>query len=192
MTMTEKYRQRVGRCSTRFEFGAEELTYMFDSGGKAGSAVPYHKIPHRPAFREVRLWWLKYAALSYLVFCAIIVLYYQSAPDIERPVHILYYATLAFLVLCFAGLRLRTPGMTSFALDPPLVILQDRQADAILSEIMKRRSAMMRAKLAVVDTSRPCYEESAKFSWLREEAIISDEEYRDARHKITAMRDRSE
>jgi 50S ribosomal subunit-associated GTPase HflX len=78
--------------------------------------------------------------------------------------------------------------MTSFRLNPVLIVLQDAQQQTILDEIMKRRLEAMKKKLAQVDFNRPYYEEARKFNWLREEGVITEQEYRHARQKIAAMR----
>jgi hypothetical protein len=186
-----KFRQKKGRYKTSFEFGEEDLTYTFDSGTKVGSTVPYHKIPERTGYREVRPWWLKYFTVFYLTLCAITIIYYMSLNDLDGLFRTVYFATLIFLCVCLVGLRRRGGGMTSFPLNPALVILHDGQQQAIINEIMKRRLAMMKIKVAQVDSNRPYYEEAGKFSWLKEEGVISEQEYREARKKIAAMRDKA-
>lgn len=187
--MSMKFRQKRSFNKTSFEFGEEELTYTFDnSRTKVGSSIAYHKLPGRTNYREIKMWWLKYVAVSYLTFCGLIAFYYMGINDMQMLIGILYVATMAFLVICLYALVFRRGGMTSMLLNPVLYILRDGQRQAILDEIMKRRLVMMKKKLAQIDPSRPYYEEAGKFSWLREEGVITEQEYRLIREKIAAMR----
>jgi hypothetical protein len=187
--MNTTFRQRRAFYKTTFDFGEEELTYTFDnSRSKVGSSIAYHKIPGRTSYRRVKLWWLKYVTVFYLTFCAVMAWYYTGRNDMETLIGTLYASTVAFLIVLLNALLLRHGGMTSFRLNPVLIVLQDAQQQTILDEIMKRRLEAMKKKLAQVDFNRPYYEEARKFNWLREEGVITEQEYRHARQKIAAMR----
>lgn len=182
-----KIRQRQGFCAASFEFGERELTYTFDNArSKAGGIVPYHKLPERWSFREVRLWWFRYVAVFYLTLCTLTTTAYMGVGDIEMAVGALYVATMMFLVVCLWALLRMPVATTTFALNPPLVVLHNRKFDEVMEELSLRRREGMRRKLMEVNLTRPYYEEAGKFSWLREEGVVSEEEYQQARAQLVA------
>lgn len=186
-----QFKQKRGWLRTSLDFGEEELTYTFDnSRTRVGSSIPYHEIPGRTNYREVRMWWLRYVLVFYLTFCVVTIIYYSSINSMEALSTIVYVATLGFLMVWLLALLRRQGGMTSFRLDTAIIVLHDGQQQAILDEIMKRRLDAMRKKLAHVDFNRPYYEEAARFGRLKEEGVITEQEYRNARQKIAAMRGR--
>jgi len=186
------FKQKRSSYRTSFSFGDDELTYSFDnSRAKVGSSVPYHKIPGLTSYREVKLWWLKYVAVFTVTSCVIAALHYWRIGDMEVLAGILYIASLLFLCACLFALLRRHGGITSIPLDPILFVLNDRQQGTILEEIHKRRLEAMSKKLAQVDFNKPYFEEARKFKWLREEGAISEQEYKAARQKIAAVRDKT-
>ena len=158
----------------------------------SGSTVAYHKVPDRMNYREMKRWWLPYAAIFYGSVCIITGECYADSNNIAMLYGSIYFLTLLFLGISLAALHYHAGGMTSIPLNPPILVLHDAKGPVIIAEIMEaRRQEMMKAKLARVDFNRPYYEEAGKFSWLREEGIISEQEYRAARQKIAAMRDKA-
>lgn len=187
--MYTKFKQKRGAYRAKLYFGDEELTYTFDNGTtKVGSSVPYHKLPGRTNYREISVWWLRYAAVFYLTFSAITAYYFTQQNDTQLMMIIMGMVTALFLLVCLFGLSRRTVGITSFLMSPPLSILHDGQEKLILDEIATRRLAMMKQKMGQVDTTKPYYEEAGRFSWLREEGVLDEQEYKAARQKIAAMR----
>jgi len=185
------WKQKRALYKTTFEFGDEELTYTFDnSRAKAGGTVAYHKIPGRMTYREIKLWWVKYAFVSYAVLCLIAGFSYGSVEGWEALPGTAVMALPAFVFI--AVLLMRKPtALTAISVNPVLFIIHDSRHQAILDEIMKRRAEMMKKKLAQVDFNTPYYEETRKFNWLKEEGIITEPEYRHARQKISVMRDKA-
>jgi transcription elongation factor GreA-like protein len=105
--------------------------------------------------------------------------------------YVFFFSTIIFLIVGLIAYSYRHGGVTVLAVNPEIVILHDGQQEAIVEEIMKRRRLMMKSKMAQVDTHQPYYEEASKFSWLKEEEVVSQEEYAQACEKIAVMRDKA-
>ena len=185
------FRQNHAHYKTRFVFGEEELAYTFDNfHTKVGGAIAYHKIPDRMTYREIKMWWLQYVALLYGLYLSLLCLYCLDTGDWSRLVVAAYFATLSFLCAMLLARMLYHGGISTFPLKPPLAVLHDGQQEEIFREIRKNRRLHMKLKLAKIESDRPYYEEANKFSRLREEGVISEEEYTEAGRKIEALRDK--
>jgi hypothetical protein len=190
--MNLQFKQRKGLCRAVFDFGEDELTYSFDNSRvKAGSTVPYHKVPNRTAYREIKMWWFRYTVVFAMTAWALAMLHFSYVNDIADLARVSYATALFLLCALLIALSRRNRGVTYITLDPVLYVLHDGQQKAILDEIVKRRLDMMKKKLAQVDFNHPYFEEARKFKLLREEGVINDQEYRYARQQIAAMRDKT-
>jgi hypothetical protein len=193
--MGMQFKQKQGLCRAFFDFGEEELTYSFDNSRvKAGGAVPYHKIPNRAAFREIKMWWFRYVAVFVVTAWVLAALHFLRMNDVADLIVVSYAAVLFLLCALLIALLRRNRRVTHIVLepsDPILYVLHDGQQNAILDEIAKRRLEMMRRKFGQVDFNRPYFEEAAKFKWLKEQGVISEQECRHARQQIAAMREKT-
>jgi len=99
---------------------------------------------------------------------------------------------LMALVLCGAGYGLHrlfkrdyTALVTKAGM---LLIVKDGKHDQIVNELQMRRAAALR-KMVVVDRLAPPWREVKKFKWLRDEGIISNEDFVSYRELILSSTD---
>jgi hypothetical protein len=186
--------QKFSYLQTSFDFGDDELTYSFtDSRRKVGTSIRYSKISEQILYVKAKRW----AFLYVPVFCAgvyLILGIYSLL--VVKDVLFLYEAPILLTVfpLMFMLYRLSNKPIGTFiirthsATNLPIQILDDKKHSAILNEIEKRRKEQIRQEFAQVDFNKPYYEELKKFNWLKEQEIISEQEYQQARQKIAIMR----
>jgi len=173
-----------------FEFGDRLLDILIDDGRlKVGFSVPYHEIYSKQStksFPEKAIHRLG-VALSLGGLFGLMVSGGNSNPaDMS--------ATLS-MVCMFLGLILiaarryarfeatRIPVASKNA----ILVFHDGQQQAILNEIYKRRKSELLRLYGEVDPLGHPQLELKKFLWLKEEKIISDPEFEEARMKIAAL-----
>ncbi|HUI98041.1 MAG TPA: hypothetical protein VLX44_19950 [Xanthobacteraceae bacterium] len=92
-------------------------------------------------------------------------------------------------VMCAIGYGLRRmPKREYTVLATPagrLLIAQDRQHDAIVTELQSRRTAALK-RAAVINPLEQPWREVKKFKWLSDEGIISEDDYQGYRALILA------
>lgn len=177
-------------CKTRFVFGDSELTYSFDDSlVRSGGTISYSEIPAFTVCREKKTWWLRYVIVFIVVYCAVTGSHYWHIGDMETFLNVAYSAGMGFLAACLFALLKGSSRITCFiAADPEICVLHNGQENAILDEIARRRIEAIRKKRAHVNFNQTYYEEAEKFKWLREEGIIDEYEYQQARRQIMTLR----
>jgi hypothetical protein len=110
------------------------------------------------------------------------------APDAREGGMIFMATCFACAVIIYAVDRLLRPsaGFTLIPAKHEIRVIRDSQHQTIIDEIMKRRHDLLRRKHAAVDPLNATGAESRKFRWLREEGVISDQEYNDAVARLAA------
>lgn len=172
---------------TNFEFGPKKLSVYVDDGRlKVGFSVPYHEVgthksiksfPERAVFR-----------LSLAVTLAACVSYasiYLHSP--YGPTTLSGVIAVVGALMCFASRYAQFDAtQIPIASGNTILIFQDSQHHSIMSEIYKRRKAEMLRLYGEVDTLAPPQLELKKFRWLKEEGVVSEQEFEEARQKIDA------
>lgn len=108
----------------------------------------------------------------------------------ENPVYsMLGFMVVSGLVCCAIGYGLRRVLRRAYTVLPTsagnLLIVKDAQHDRILTELQARRVAALR-KSIVINPALPPWMEVKRFKCLREDGIISDEEFETYRERILA------
>ncbi len=102
------------------------------------------------------------------------------------------YATILFAflftaILCAIGYGLRLllkKEITALAIQAGmLLVVKDQNYDQIMNELKVRREAALRA-LVLINSLQPPWSEVKKFKWLRDEGIISSDEFEFYRARI--------
>jgi len=197
-TAPESFRQRRAGAVVSVELLADRFTYRSTKslGATQSSSVfyrdlgersTYYSTDHQPELTGVIIAWGAMAIIAW-AFSAL-----QDYPgghylwgsyfddiDIRRAIFVFGPALLGIFALATAAclctrLRYGEPF-------PGIRLLRDRQYDALLAAIEERRTATLRA-LANPDPLLPLDEQMRVLSQLRDNAIVSDEDYdRAAKH----------
>jgi hypothetical protein len=179
---------------TTFDFGDEELTYTVDNAKqKQGASVAYRNIPTMMSYSKAKSWQTMYVYVFFVVFCALIWAYSRITGE-TRLVAVLPVPAIACLIYTSCVFFQKRAGISTIYMaqpNPSILIIEDKNCRTILEEIHKRRKEQLRKKFAEVDFDKPYYEEAQKFRNLREQEIITEQEYQYARQKIAAMKEKS-
>ena len=188
------FRQKRGIYKTTFEFGADALDFTFSFyNNRRGGTVPYDQIPLGWKYSERKGWRAKYFSAGFILFgivggSAIMEEYSSRAPD-AREGGMIFMAFCFFLAaVIYVADRLVRPS-TGFTLIPAkheIRVIHDAQYQTIIDEITRRRHDLLRRKHAQVDPLNATGAESRKFRWLREEGVISEQEYTEAIARLAA------
>jgi hypothetical protein len=89
------------------------------------------------------------------------------------------------LVAGWAYIRVRSKNVyTSIPVrNGKVLVLQDKRHDEVIEALESRRVRFYR-KLAVIDLRNPPAVELRKFTWLKEQGVISEEEFETFRQKL--------
>ncbi len=101
---------------------------------------------------------------------------------ISGPIWIL----IGVLALLVYKLRLTTHILHATR-EGSVVFLKDEKYDEILRQISARRNSMLKAELDLVDPTADLAQEIAKFQWLREQGVLSDEELSERIREVHAF-----
>jgi hypothetical protein len=178
----------------RYEFGPQELIYtradLFETHRSSaqyeniGAGDPSHLALNNRLFTVVSF---VIAVLVFVVTLTVIVAYQLGPWMVVIP---LWVVPLTFLII-----RMRTPFAYHFVLfpvsldafgsqGPPVWVWDDEQGQEVVDELAMRRRVRLRSLYAAVDPHNDPQREAAKFSWLRENEIIDEVEYRVALGEI--------
>lgn len=174
---------------TEFEFGEKKLDVLVDDGRlKIGFSVAYHEIGVRKSLKSFpEKAFLRYGAA---IFLATILSYVIATSGAPGGSTVIFFAGDAVgVALCIAS-RYAKFDATRIPITPPgntILVFHDDQHTAIIAEIYKRRKAEILRLYGGVDTLNHPQLEMKKFLWLKGEGVISEQEFEEARHKITAI-----
>jgi hypothetical protein len=180
------------RLATRatFAFGERDLRFtVSDATGSHTLTVPYADIERGQDEIVERNIWLRNAGLFWVGLSLVIAVLADTTPRRLRGL-----GWLLIGIGCLVAYRLRTTTFT--VLHSPkgrvLVIRNDPTHDQVLEEIDARRLRQRREWYAQVDPDNTPGREAAKFDWLRDEGVISDEEHAAAMARIQAHHRRTD
>ena len=165
------------RFGTRltYRFAANQLTYRIrDNSGEREFSVPYESINVVPLVIvgvSIAVQGTDKGASQYLNLIGIV----------------LFVALLGGRYLRLFAVKFTTLQMTP---TPPgagtssLLIIKDKSHEAIFEEIKTRWRARLRQLHGTINFANDANAEIAKFTWLKDRAVITDEEYRKAVEKL--------
>lgn len=188
------FKQKRSIYRTTFDFGADALDFTFSFyNNRRGGTVPYDQIPLGWKYSERKGWRAKYVSAAFVLFgvvggTAIMEQYSARAPDAIKGGLTFMGICFAVAVILYAADRLLRPS-TGFTLIPAkheIRVIHDGQYQTIVDEITKRRHDLLRRKHIPIDPLNATGAESRKFRWLREEGVISEQEYTDAITRLAA------
>lgn len=164
-----------------FFFGKDELKYTIkDSSGTQSFSVEYGSIPkdmneleeQNPWYRNMGIFWVSIGTLQ------IAMRFFESG----------HLKGSMWITLGLPCLLLYMLAKTKYSVinteDGRIFIIQNKQHDRILDELNKRRISQWRQWYADVNLSNESAKEIGKFEWLRDQNVISKDEYQDAVNTI--------
>ncbi|HTK84411.1 MAG TPA: hypothetical protein VL625_04935 [Patescibacteria group bacterium] len=190
------YSQKRSRYKTTLDFGPERLDHTFSYfNNRSGASIKYEQIPLEWRLSGRKNWRAKYISAGFACF-GIVMGTAIMGEQSERNIHAMqsgltFMATcLACAVLLYFFERVFRPSteFTVIPAKPEIRIIHDGREKEIEAEILKHRRDALRAKLMNIDPLNAPGTESRKFRWLREENIITDEEYANAVLKLAGAR----
>lgn len=164
------FQQRRGSCRTSFRFGDDRLTYWIDNPGSiACMHIDYDELDPRTDGYVQKSPWIRYSAIAMLTLGFFVTLSsFAEQKYVPSPVLIIGGLFLAAYFL----LQVR---FTVFHVNRGRVlVIQDRQHQAILNELEKRRVAALRSKYLTLDHTNEPGIELKKYHWLRRMNAITD------------------
>ena len=181
------FKQRNNLAKLDLKLHSEYVEYyVIDRHGKvAGFNIKYELLPAEFDYQTYR------ARDSYvtLPLATVALLTLFELLNHSDTYFVIGFMTLNALVLCGIGYGLRrlfkkdyTALVTEAGM---LLIVKDGKHDQIVNELQMRRAAALR-KMVVVDRLAPPWREVKKFKWLRDEGIISNEDFDSYRDLILA------
>ncbi len=188
------FKQKRGIYKTTLDFGTDALDSTFSFyNNRRGGTVPYDQIPLGWKYTERKGWRAKYFSAGFALFgivggCAIMAEQSPRAPEAHQ-------GGMIFMAICFAAAlvvyvtdRLVRPpaGFTLIPATHEIRVIHDKQYQTIIDEILKRRHDALRRKHAAIDPLNATGAESRKFRWLREEGVVTEQEYNDAITRLAA------
>ncbi|MGV6819322.1 MAG: hypothetical protein ACWA5T_02360 [Parvularcula sp.] len=168
---------------TRFEFGERGLSYhVKDQRSATDFKLAYGEIPFNKIFFVEQNNWLRNVGILWLVIgAAELIAYVVDGTGGRVP-----FLWLLLGAGCLSAYQILKTRFTIF--ETPhgrLFILEDAQHDEIVGALEDRRDAFFRSAYGEVDFENDPDSEYQKFEWLRENDIISEEEFR---AKISQLR----
>jgi hypothetical protein len=187
-TSVVRFRQR--NSPARVELGLHPDYVEFSMAGTRGNStgfnVGYALLPNEFNYRTFR------AGDSFVLFPLLLVpaltMFELAIP--QNPV----YPTLGLMVVfgficCAIGYGLRRVLRRAYTVLPTsagnLLVVKDAQHDRILTELQARRAAALR-KSALINPVLSPWMELKRFNQLKDDGIISDEEFKTYRERILA------
>ncbi len=183
--------QKLGKHLT-FEFDVDKLTYTDrDYSGEKRFSIGYDAIdvldPTSLAVNHAKRFWnmLRFPVVVCLLLAVVA---FSSNTRISWIIALIFLALMAIGVAAnhFQLLTIRytilrpLPG----AIRGPIRVIQDKNHATILQEIQARWKERMRRLHRDINFSNDPDKEISKFSWMRDKAIISEEEYLSAVAKL--------
>jgi hypothetical protein len=186
------FRQRSLSTKLEFKFHPDYVEFYVAGlrGNLTGFNLKYETLPNAFDYRTHRP---KDQFVTFpLTIVAAATLYELAIHPRDTASSIIGFMAVFGAVLCAVGYGLRGLLKKEYTvLVTPagrLLIAKDRKHDAIVKELASRRTAALR-RAAVVDPQAPPWLEIKKFKWLRDEGIISEDDYRACRELIHASAD---
>ena len=189
-TLTQR---RFGTRLT-YRFAANQLTYKVqDYSGEREFSVPYESINVlNPASLVVNK--VQFYRMLLIVPLVIVGASFAVQGTDRTTSQYLNLIGLILFVALFGGryLRLFAVKFTTLQMKPTppgagsssLLIIKDKSHAAVFDEIKARWRARLRQLHGTINFTNDTNAEIAKFTWLKDRAVITDEEYREAVEKL--------
>ncbi len=179
--------QKAFRTRITYRFFADYVEYTIrdSSGAMTSFNAQYAGLPakfdyrvYQPPRRPALV--IQVFALLCLCWVAVISFPWRGYEPVE-------FAALfgVLLVAGWAYIRVRSKNVyTSIPVrNGKVLVLQDKRHDEVIEALESRRVRFYR-KLAVIDLRNPPAVELRKFTWLKEQGVISEEEFETFRQKL--------
>lgn len=186
-----KFTQKRSGHKTSFMFDDDAIHYESSHNGlKQGASLPYQKIPNEWLYQSANDDTSHYSRL--IGFAILLVGLFFTHKGIreggDRNMEVmLLFMTLTGIVVA-AHLLYKKAVLTVIGGNPPLLVLNDHNRDAIMAEIMRRSEERTRLKGMDIDFSADPVDESKKFFWLRYRGLITEQEFNNALSRLIAMK----
>lgn len=158
-------------------FRDDELDYRFEDASHARRfRVPYRELPFTHAEHTD-----KFEALRGLTFVWLFIAGLNALRALADPA----FGVAAVVVLALAGLSwlgYRRFSATFTVIDAEqgrLLILHDGQEERVMAELAQRRRDALLAEYGEVDHGTDPDQERAKFAWLRDRGVLTEDEYQE-------------
>src|SRR5579872_874381 len=196
--MGEEKTMSQSKFGTRliFQFAADQMAYTIrDYSGERQFSVPYESLNVLTTASLVINKVQFYRTLLVIPLIVIGISIGIQSSDRAAAQYLTLLGVVLFVVLLvgrhlkFFAVKFTTLQMTPV---PPgagttsLMIIKDKTHSAILEEIRTRWRARIKQLHAAINFSNDASKEIAKFAWLKDRAVITDEEYREAVGKLRA------
>lgn len=186
--------QRKFGTRLTYRFAANQLTYRIrDNSGEREFSVPYESInvlnPASLVINKVQFYRTLLIVPLVIVGVSIAVQGTDKAASqyLNLIGIVLFVALLGGRYLRLFAVKFTTLQMTP---TPPgagtssLLIIKDKSHAAVFDEIKTRWRARLRQLHGTINFANDANAEIAKFTWLKDRAVITDEEYRKAVEKL--------
>ena len=171
-----------------FRFQEKNLDVVIDDGRlKIGFSAPYHEISAKRSMRSFSEKAFIYSALATLL--ALAAVYASTLGDImntDSPLFMCLAAVGAILLVVSKYVKFEATQIP-VASGNTILIFHDDKLPVIVNEIMKRRKSEILRLYGEVDVLNDPKLELKKFSWLKEEGILSQESFEEARLKLAMV-----
>ena len=185
------FQQKRNGVRLRYEFGEDSLAYAnSDATGAAESRIPSEAIDlkHTIIFSKPMLTPLiGFCAGAGFALMGFAFLLPREGASAAAMAWVLWTA-FCFMLFAAAGIRRgRGVKFTIFqtSMKQPIRVLHGKHHDAIVEELTRRRVAKLRRLYARIELGNDPHREAAKFTWLRDEKVIDEQEYQKA---VSAIR----
>jgi hypothetical protein len=180
-------RQHGFRFRADFTFHRRHLAYESNDGGAlSGFNIRYSDLPPPTDYRTL----LKRDRMTVgFVFLAGLLVGIALLNLDARATYYVRAAEALFLVpyllaLAYAADRISKKGFTSVPTKKGFIrVLHNAQHGRVLELIQEGRNAHLRT-FAVIDPAKPPQEELRKMAWLKDQGVISEQEFESFRHKL--------
>lgn len=170
MTIIQK---RAGH-RVEFQFGEESLKYSVkDPSGSTSFSLPYEEVPDEYSELEERRVWFRNVGYIWIIIglCDVGYRYTESSKWVLPFWLLLGLACLGYYYLSSTHFIVYNTARGR------MFVIVDKKKDQVLKELGTRRSALLKKRFArVIDPSNPD-RESARFEWLKQNGVISEDEY---------------
>lgn len=156
-----------------FEFHENEVNFAFkDKSGSGDVDIDYVLIPEKTSIQIERNEWLRNVGALWLLIGAFQVTF---ALLNDKPLSGTGFWVLVGSV-CLAAYKWRQVKYTVFRTDQgSLFVLDDKNHDEILKELVSRKRNRLLQLYGEVDPSNDAAQEAEKFRWLHKRGVISDD-----------------
>lgn len=166
--------QKKGSNNHTFDLGEDKFNYaVVDKTGSADADIYYANLHSKTQTRIEENEWLRNASFLWMALglfgIGLQVIYHESFPG--------KWFWLTVGMVCYAWYRYTRVKYTVFNHGNGNVhVIQDKNHDQIVSELMARRKDQIRKMYGEIDLENDPAREIEKFKWLLEQGVLTKEE----------------